>query len=117
MRKFGKRTMSSNGTAHHTAREISGRCVSATPTRRPPFEPPTKAVRSGEAMPSATSQSAAAWKSSNTFCLFPRRPAWCHRSPCSYPPRSPAIAHTPPAAHHAARFGSHVGDSLMAKPP
>lgn len=26
---------------------------------------------------------AAYWKSSNTFCLFPKQPAWCHVSPYS----------------------------------
>ena len=35
---------------------------------------------------------AAAWKSSNTFCLCSRMPARCHSSPSSLPPRKPAMA-------------------------
>ena len=83
------------------------------------------AVRAAEDRPAArgwrgarsTSQSAAAWKSSNTFCLLARRPAWCHASPSSSPPRRPAMAYRPPAAHQAAICGDHTGVSEMAKPP
>uniref|UniRef100_A0A224XZV3 Putative secreted protein n=1 Tax=Panstrongylus lignarius TaxID=156445 RepID=A0A224XZV3_9HEMI len=39
--------------------------------------------------------SAAAWKSSKTFCLFSKRPASCHFSPYSPPPRRFATATTP----------------------
>ena len=46
-----------------------------------------------------------------------RRPAWCHASPSSSPPRSPAMAYAPPAAHHAAICGDHTGVSAMANPP
>ena len=109
--------MSSSGTPHHTARHRSGRCVMATPTSSPPLDRPSTASRSREARPLATSQSAPAWKSSNTFCLLARRPAWCQASPSSMPPRSPAMANAPPAAHHAAICGDHTGVSAMANPP
>ena len=48
IRNSGKRIMSSSGTAHHTARHRSGRCVIAAPTSSPPFEPPAIARRSRE---------------------------------------------------------------------
>ena len=73
----------------------SGRCVRAAPTSSPPFEPPVDGQPlARRAARSPTSQSAAAWKSSNTFCLLARRPAWCHASPCSSPPRRPATAYS-----------------------
>ena len=55
----------------------------------------------GVVQPSVISFSAAAWKSSKTFCLPSRMPARCQASPSSPPPRSEAIAYTPPASTQA----------------
>jgi hypothetical protein len=60
---------------------------------------------SGVVRPSRISVSAAAWKSSNTFCLRSSIPARCHSSPSSLPPRRLAIAYTPPASTQASTFG------------
>ena len=84
--------MSSSGAEHTAAAYRSGRCVMAAPTSRPPFDPPEMDSCSRVVRPSAISVSAAAWKSSNTFCLCSRMPARCHSSPSSLPPRSPATA-------------------------
>ena len=64
----------------------------AAPTSRPPFEPPEMASVSREVYLFATSHSAAAMKSSNTFCFFSSMPAWCQASPYSPPPRRLARA-------------------------
>ena len=84
--------MSSSGAEHTTAAKRSGRCVSAAPTSSPPFEPPEIDSWAGVVQPPAISFSAAAWKSSKTFCLRSRIPARCQSSPSSLPPRRPAIA-------------------------
>ena len=86
------RTMSSSGAEHTAAVNRSGRCVTAAPTSSPPFDPPHTASRPGDVIPAETRYAAAAWKSSNTFCLRPSIPARCHSSPSSLPPRSPATA-------------------------
>ena len=43
---------------------------------------------------------AAYWKSSNTFCLLPKQPAWCHVSPYSLGRKTKRIT---------VRFGTHQG--------
>ena len=98
------RTMSSSGAEHTAAANSSGRCVTAAPTSSPPFDPPHTASRDGDVIPAAIRYSAAAWKSSNTFCLRSSIPARCHSSPSSLPPRSPATAYTPPASTQARMF-------------
>ena len=67
--------------------------------------------------PSRIRASAAAWKSSKTFCLRSSIPARCHSSPSSLPPRRLAIAYTPPADTQARTFGEYAGVRLMSKPP
>ena len=84
--------MSRSGTPQSTAPKRSGRWVIAAPTRSPPFEPPRMAIRSGLAYPFATSHSAAAMKSSKTFCFFASIPSSCHFSPYSSPPRRLGMA-------------------------
>ena len=66
---------------------------------------------------SAISHSAAAMKSSNTFCFFTFLPAWCQSSPYSPPPRRLATATTPPMSIHAAYSTENNGVSEMLKPP
>ena len=56
---------------------------------------------SADVQPVAMSHSAAAWKSSKTFCFLPSIPSRCQSSPSSLPPRRFAIAHTPPASTQA----------------
>ncbi len=79
--------MSSSGDTATPAAKRSGRWVTAAPTSRPPFEPPRMASFSGRVYPLAISHSAAAMKSSKTFCFFSSIPARCHSSPYSPPPR------------------------------
>ena len=67
--------------------------------------------------PAPISRSAAAAKSSNTFCLCSRMPARCHSSPFSEPPRRFATAQTPPASTQASIDGVYAGVSAMSKPP
>jgi hypothetical protein len=67
--------------------------------------------------PPSIRQSAAAWKSSNTFCLCSRMPARCQSSPSSAPPRRLATAYTPPAATQARACGVYSGTREIAKPP
>ena len=71
----------------------------------------------GVVHPSLISVSAAAWKSSNTFCLWSSIPARCHSSPSSLPPRRLATAYTPPADTQASTFGEYAGVRLMSNPP
>ncbi len=66
--------MSSSGTPQMTARNSSGRWVSAAPTSSPPFERPEIASRAALVTFFAISYSAAAMKSSKTFCLCPSMP-------------------------------------------
>jgi hypothetical protein len=93
--------MSSSGAEHTAAANRSGRWVTAAPVSSPPLDPPHTASRSRAVIPEAIRCSAAAWKSSNTFCLRSSIPARCHSWPSSPPPRSPAIAYTPPASTQA----------------
>jgi hypothetical protein len=65
----------------------------------------------------AISHSAAAWKSSKTFCLVAPMPARCQSSPSSPPPRRPAIAYTPPASTQARIVAEYAGVSGSPKPP
>lgn len=52
-------------------------------TSKPPFEPPCIVNMFAWVYFSSTKYSAAAWKSSKTFCLFLKRPALCQLSPYS----------------------------------
>src|SRR4029077_12348714 len=61
--------------------------------------------------------SAAAAKSSNTFCFFVRLPALCHSSPKSPPPRMFATTYTPPRSNQSRRVKSKLGDMLIPSPP
>src|SRR5439155_779030 len=109
--------LSSTGTAQYTAAKSSGRCVSAAPTRRPPFDPPEMARLRVLVHPPAMSASPAAWKSSKTFCFLPSIPARCQLSPYSPPPRRFGSAKRPPASTHAAAPGKYAGVREMLNPP
>ena len=61
----------------------SGRWLAQAATKRPPFESPFIHKAFLFVYCSLMRYSAAAWKSSNTFCLFCVRPALCHSSPYS----------------------------------
>ena len=74
-------------TAGTAAPKRSGLWFRTAPTRRPPLDPPTIPRCAGEVQRFATSHSAAAMKSSKTFCFFASIPALCHSSPYSEPPR------------------------------
>ena len=79
-------------TAGTAAPKRSGRCVTHAPTRRPPLLPPWMASFGVEVYFSLIRYSAAAMKSSNTFCFFCSRPASYHAWPYSPPPRRFATA-------------------------
>ena len=66
---------------------------------------------------SAIRYSAAAMKSSNTFCLFCLVPPLCQSSPYSPPPRRLGTAYTPPISIHARFAGLNDGVSEMLNPP
>jgi len=72
---------------------------------------------SGVVSPASIKACAAAWKSSNTFCLCSRRPARCHASPSSPPPRSDATTYVPPAATQVSAVEENPGLSELANPP
>jgi prolyl oligopeptidase len=57
--------------------------------------------------------SAAAAKSSNTFCFLVRLPVLCHSSPNSPPPRMFATTYTPPRSNQSRRVKSKLGAMLM----
>jgi len=59
---------------------------------RPPLEPPMMASFSGLVNLFCIRNSAAAIKSSKTFCFLSSIPALCHSSPYSAPPRILASA-------------------------
>ena len=63
------------------------------------------------------SHSAAAMKSSNTFCLLSFVPALCQSSPYSPPPRRLGTAKTPPISIHTRFDTLNAGVSEMLKPP
>ena len=71
----------------------------------------------GDAYFSFTRYSAAAMKSSKTFCFFSNIPASCHASPYSPPPRMFAVAHTPPRSRIAGISGRKRGSSELPNPP
>ena len=76
------------------------------------------ASRSGRVQPpSPTSHSAAAMKSSNTFCLSSCVPALCQASPYSPPPRRLAEANTPPRSIHTTLDAEKRGWIEMLNPP
>ena len=66
--------MSITPTAGSAAPKSSGRWVMQAPTSRPPFEPPAIASLGGVVYLCSISHSAAAMKSSKTFCLRQLRP-------------------------------------------
>ena len=82
-----KRSISITPTAGSTAANNSGRCVRQAPTNSPPLLPPEIANRWLLVYLFSISHSAAAMKSSNTFCFFSRMPAVCQARPYSPPPR------------------------------
>ena len=65
----------------------------------------------------AISHSAAAMKSSKTFCLWSFVPALCQASPYSPPPRRFGWAKTPPISSHAKRATEKPGNIETLKPP
>ncbi len=87
------------------------------PTSRPPFDPPEIASFGVEVYRSAISHSAAAMKSSKTFCFLSFVPAWCHSSPYSPPPRRLGTAYRPPISIQARTDGLKPGVSEMLNPP
>ena len=92
------RTMSSSGAEQMTAAYRSGRCVSAAPTSRPPFDPPEMASCPGVVQPSRDQRTRPRRGSRRRrSACEPSIPARCHSSPSSLPPRRLAIAYTPPA--------------------
>ena len=68
-------------------------------------------------IPLAISHSAAAMKSSKTFCFLSLVPAWCHSSPYSPPPRKLGRAYRPPISIQASTDGLKLGVSAMLNPP
>ena len=114
---FWKRSMSITPTAGIAAPNRSGRWFSTAPTSRPPLLPPKIASFGVEVYLLAISHSAAAMKSSKTFCFFARLPASCHSSPYSAPPRRLATAYMPPISIHAIMLGLNEGSTLTLKPP
>ena len=65
----------------------------------------------------AISHSAAAMKSSKTFCFLSLVPPWCQVSPYSPPPRRLGWANTPPRSIHTRLAGLNAGVSEMLNPP
>src|SRR5258707_1175202 len=65
----------------------------------------------------AINHSAAAMKSTNTFCLFSFVPARCHSSPYSPPPRRLATAYTPPISIQTSLLTENHGVTLILNPP
>src|SRR5512139_1455989 len=109
--------MSSNGYEHTTAPKSSGRWVMAAPTSRPPFEPPEMASLDADVYLLTISHSAAAMKSSKTFCFLSSIPARCHDSPNSPPPRRLASAKTPPFSIQVTARPEKPGSELELNPP
>ena len=70
--------MSITPTCGMATRNSSGRWLMTAPTSRPPFDPPWMASLAGDVYLLAMSHSAAAMKSSKTFCFFSFVPASCH---------------------------------------
>src|SRR5215472_8463392 len=63
------------------------------------------------------SHSAAATKSSKTFCFFSNIPPWCQLSPNSPPPRRFGWTKTPPCSVHQAAIDENDGVSETLNPP
>ena len=74
-------------TAGKATPKSSGRWAMTAPTSRPPFEPPSMARRGVDVYFSLMRYSAAAMKSSKTFCFLSSMPPLCQASPYSPPPR------------------------------
>ncbi len=112
-----KRSMSMTPTPGSAAAKSSGRCVIVAPTSSPPLLRPPIASLLGAVYFSSMRYSAAAMKSSKTFCLRSLVPAWCHASPNSPPPRRLGIANTPPISIHTTLGTENIGPSGMLNPP
>ena len=91
--------MSITPTAGSAAPKSSGRWVMQAPTSRPPFDPPAIASLGVEVYLCAISHSAAAMKSSKTFCFLSFVPALCHSSPYSPPPAQVGLGVDAPHLH------------------
>src|SRR5688572_14557239 len=87
------------------------------PTNKPPLEPPLIAKYCEDVILSFIKNSAAAIKSSNTFCLFNLVPALCHLSPYSPPPLMLGTAYTPPFSINTEFEILKYGVRLTLKPP
>ena len=109
--------MSSTPTAGSAAPKSSGRCVMHAPTSSPPLLPPWIASFRGDVYLFAMSHSAAAMKSSKTFCFFAFMPASCHSTPYSPPPRRFGIAKTPPISIQTRSETLKLGVRLILNPP
>src|SRR5216683_7139464 len=95
----------------------SGRWVIAAPMSKPPLERPRIASLSAVVYLLAIRYSAAAKKSSNTFCFFSNIPPLCQFSPYSPPPRRLGCAQNPPCSIHHTHSGFHFAPRLMLNPP
>src|SRR3984885_13690835 len=88
-------------TLEMTAANSAGRSVSARPTVIPPAEPPCTASRDGVVQPSRTSASQQSMRSRQVLGLESFWPAFHQRRPYSPPPRTCAVAITPPCSRNA----------------
>ena len=109
--------MSKTPTAGKATFIKSGLCVMVAPTKSPPFDPPLIAKYSDEVYLFSIKYSAAAMKSSKTFCLFIFVPASCHVLPYSPPPLKLGTAYTPPCSIQTALNGLKLGVKEILKPP
>ena len=116
MRNRGNRTMSVSGTSHTTARQRSGRRI-ARRHQQPAVGAAADGERSCDVRPSATSQSAAASKSSKTCCLSVAHAGLVPRLALLATASEARDGHLPPSSHHVAMNGLHAGVSVMLKPP
>lgn len=109
--------MSITPTAGNATAYRSGRWVMQAPTSRPPFDPPAIASFSFDVYLLSIRYSAAAMKSSNTFCLLASMPARCHSSPYSPPPRRFTMGIDAALFHQRTLSGVKPGVRLMLIPP
>ncbi|MNX61878.1 hypothetical protein D3C86_928170 [compost metagenome] len=87
------------------------------PTNNPPLDPPLIAKKSDDVYLSAIKCSAAAMKSSKTFCFCILVPASCHFFPYSPPPRKLTATKTPPISSQTAFEILKLGVRLTLNPP
>ena len=104
-------------TAGRATLNRSGLWVMTAPTSRPPLDPPSIPSLSLAVYFASIRYSAAAMKSSKTFCLFPNMPALCQVSPYSPPPRRLGSAKTTPCSSRPMSSGLKYGWLLMLNPP